>query len=164
MNCEKWAKRKKKDPRSTNRVVKWNSYVISAVFLIGKISSLTMGKNEDCLGKPQGMRSFFVSSQFLQSKRSKELPCQDESANWNSHIEKDEGPGATERQMQTRELQRFLKGIPKSVPSQPLFPNPGLCPVTSTISKARDRTIRRQSWAVGWESKNLGRLKPRMRK
>jgi hypothetical protein len=139
----------KKNPRSIKWVVKWSSYVISAEFLIGKIPSLTMGKNEDCLGNPQGMRSFSRRRlTVLQSKRSKALPCQDESDNWNSHIEKDEGPGATECQMQTLKLQWFLKGILKSAPSQPLFPNAGLCPVTSTISKAGDRQIRRQSRAI----------------
>lgn len=33
-------------------------------------------------------------------------------------------------------ITHFLKGDLKSVPSHPLFPNPGLCLVTYTINKA----------------------------
>lgn len=83
-------------------------------------------KNKDCLEKSEGMRNFSPHSlTFLQSRRSKELPCQDESPNWNSHITEDEG--ATKCQMQMLVIAHFLKGNLKSAPSHSLFPNPGLC-------------------------------------
>lgn len=121
MNCEKW----EKTPRSTNWIVKWNSDGISAAFLIGKISSLTMGKNEDCLENPQGMRPFSLHLlRFLQRKRSKELPCQDESGSWNLRIDDDGGgPQARQHQMQTSKFQQFLKVTSVHV-NQLLFPRP----------------------------------------
>lgn len=101
-----------------------------------KISSLSMGKNKDCLEKSKGMRPFSPPSlTSLQSKRSKELPCQNESPNWNSHTDE----GTSSYKMPDANIgvkAHLLKGNLKSAPSYSLFPNPGLCLVTYTINKA----------------------------
>lgn len=68
----------------------WNCYVITAVFLIGKNlfpSSEGGKKPKDRLEKSEGMRHFSPHSvTFLQSRSSRELPCPDDSPDWNSHI------------------------------------------------------------------------------